>query len=283
MKEKIYTIVTGSSSGIGKAIAIECAKRKYNLILIALPDTGLKSVSNHIQHNYKVDVKYYEINLTEKGAGNKILQWVNVQDLKIDKLINNAGIGDSSYFETTDLNYYLEMMHINSQSVVSLTSTFIPKLKEHEQSYILNMGSFAGLMPVPYKSVYSATKSFVVAFSQALRMELKQFGIHVSCICPGPTSTESVMARHERIGNSSKWLMMTPEEVAGLAIEGMLKQKGLIVPGWKNRFILGFSKVAPYVLKHYLLNKIFEKSVEKTTTYSIKPATEIAQPVHERN
>ncbi|CAN5222749.1 hypothetical protein BH23BAC1_BH23BAC1_26580 [soil metagenome] len=258
-----YTLITGSSSGIGKAMAEECAKRNQNLILVALSGTGLEQVSKDLQDVYQVDVKYFEINLTEEGAIQSLYNWCNDLELSINILINNAGIGNCSCFETTNLDVYLNMIQINSQAVVALTSIFIPKLREHEQSYILNMGSFASLMPLPFKSVYSATKSFVLAFSRALQMELKDLGISVSCVCPGPTRTESVMLRHELIGQKSNFLMMTPQQVAEIALDGLLKHKGLIIPGWKNRILLTFNNFVPMYFKNFLLKRIFKNGVEK--------------------
>ncbi|MDQ3395806.1 MAG: SDR family oxidoreductase, partial [Bacteroidota bacterium] len=256
-----YTLITGSSSGIGKAMAEECAKRNQNLILAALPNTGLEQVKIYLQNKYTVDIKIFELNLTKHESIQNLYDWCDDQNLSIDKLINNAGIGDCSYFESTDINFYLDMIQLNAQAVLTMTKLFIPKLREHKQSYILNTGSFAALMPVPFKSVYSATKSFVLAFSRALEMELKEFGIHVSCVCPGPTSTEVLMARHEAMGQKSDFLIMTPEEVAKLAIDGLLSHKGLIVPGWKNKLLLNVDLVMPHKLKNYILKRIFKKGV----------------------
>jgi short-subunit dehydrogenase len=177
-------------------------------------------------------------------------------------LVNNAGIGDCSYFETTDLEFYLNMMNINAQTVVSLTRIFFPKLRMHKKAYILNTGSFAALMPLPFKSVYSATKSFVLAFSRSLNMELKEFGIHVSCVCPGPTKTENIRLRYQLDGQSSNFFIMEPEVVAKLAIDGLFNHKELIVPGWKNRLLLTCGSFVPLAIKHYILKSIFRKEVK---------------------
>lgn len=282
-EEKTYTLITGSSSGIGKAMAEDFARRNQNLILAALPNTGLEKVSKNIQDKYGVDVKFYELNLTEEGAIQKFYDWCVNQNLSINTLINNAGIGDCSCFENTDMNFYLNMMQLNSLSVVSLTRIFIPKLREHQKSYILNMGSFAALMPVPFKSVYSATKSFVLAFSKALQMELKDYGIQVSCVCPGPTKTESLMERHEKFGQKSDFLLMTPEKVAKLAIDGLFRNERVIVPGWKNRMLLRFEAIVPYSLKYYILKRIFQKSVTlDTKSYTLK-TQELVKPLAKMN
>lgn len=261
---KKFSLVTGASTGIGRALAMECASRNQNLILVALPDSGLKQVKLEIEKKYPVEVRIYETNLVEPNAIKNLYNWCHVYQLRVNVLINNAGIGNCSSFIATDLEHYLKMIRLNSEAVVNLSRTFIPKLKEHKQSYILNMGSFASLMPIPFKSVYSATKSFVLSFSRSLEMELKPLGIHVSCLCPGPTRTETVIRRHELLGQKSELLMLSPEEVAKIGINGLLRKKGLIVPGWKNKMILNCKGIFPFSFKRFVLTKIFEKGVEQT-------------------
>lgn len=270
-KGQPYTLVTGSSTGIGKAMAEECAKRKHNLVLVALPGTELEKVGKYFRDTYHVDIKFLEINLTLPNALQELHDWCDAQQIKINVLINNAGIGNYSSFEKTDLEKYLKIIHLNTEVVVSLTSLFIPKLREHRQSYILNVGSIASLMPVPYKSVYSASKSFVLSFSRALQIELKQYGIHVSCLCPGPTSTETVLKLNAQLSSKrSKKLWLTPEKVAQIAINGLFERKGLIIPGWKNRLILSLNSLLPFSLRSYLLLSAFKNGVEKKVEPDIK-------------
>ncbi len=260
---KKYTLITGASAGIGKAMAEECASRKLNLLLVALPDTGLLQVANQLQQQYHIDAKILELNLTDTAAMQYLYDWCEEQQLSIDVLINNAGVGNCSAFESTSLCDYMEMIQLNTQTVVSLTRLFIPKLRQHQQSYILNVGSLASLMPVPYKSVYSATKSFVYTFSRSLQIELMQFGIHVSCLCPGPTETKSATNRSALMGQKSKMLMLSAETVAKIAIEGMYNQKGLIIPGWKSRMVLKLNSLIPFSIKGYWMEKMFKDGVEK--------------------
>ncbi|MCC9135092.1 SDR family NAD(P)-dependent oxidoreductase [Pontibacter silvestris] len=261
--DKNYTLITGASAGIGKAMAEECARRLQNLILVALPGTGLETVGDFLGSKYKVDVKTLELNLVKPHAISYLYDWCQQQNLRINILINNAGTGNYSSFVSTSLEQYQKMIHLNSATVVSLTKMFVPKLMEHSKSYILNVGSFVSLMSVPYKSVYSATKSFVLAFSRALQSELQQHGVYVSCICPGPTSTETVIKRNKSLGRKSDILMQTPGQVAKLAIDGLLKKKGLIIPGWKNKVILRLGPLLPFRLRSYILESIFKSGIQK--------------------
>jgi uncharacterized protein len=263
MHEKKYTLITGASAGIGKAMAVECAKRGQNLILVALQNSGLAEAAAPLQQQYGVDVKALELNLTAPHAIQYLYDWCHQQQLKINVLINNAGIGNYSIFQQSAYVDYQSMIQLNVNTVVALTHLFVPKLRENETAYILNVGSFASLMPLPYKSVYAATKSFVLTFSRSLQMELKPYNIHVSCLCPGPTSTQSMRNRNQSKKLGEGILLKTPEEVAHSAITGLFKKKGLIIPGWKNRFLIRLGRILPFSVKTYILKGIFKQGVEK--------------------
>lgn len=261
--DRTYTLITGASAGIGKAMAEACARRGQNLVLVALHNSGLVETGFQLQHTYDVDVKVLELNLSVPASLQYLYDWCLEQGLKINVLINNAGVGNYSSFQKGTLNDYQNMIQLNTGAVVALTRLFIPRLRENRESYILNVGSFAAMMPLPYKSVYSATKSFVLTFSRALQMELKPFKVYVSCLCPGPTSTKTMNKRNHKIKNGADFLSKTPEEVAERAIKGLFKKEGLIIPGWKNRLLISIGKLLPFSLKSYLLKKIFEQGAEE--------------------
>ncbi|SIQ95633.1 SDR family NAD(P)-dependent oxidoreductase [Pontibacter lucknowensis] len=271
--EKTYTLITGASAGIGQAMATECAARGQHLILVALQDSGLVQTATSLREQFGVDVKTIELNLIAPNAIQYLYDWCHEQGLSINVLINNAGIGNYSYFQESSLEDYLQMIQLNVNAVVALTHLFIPKLREHESAYILNVGSFASLMPLPYKSVYAATKSFVLTFSRSLQMELEPYNIHVSCLCPGPTSTKTMRKRNQHIKKGKGILTKTPEEVARQAIDGLYKDKGLIIPGWKNRFMIRVGRILPFSVKSYILKKIFKQGVEEDIVDATPPAT----------
>jgi uncharacterized protein len=271
--EKTYTLITGASAGIGQAMALECAQRGHNLILVALQESGLSQTAQRICDVYGVDVKTIELNLTAPDAIQNLYDWCHEQNYPINVLINNAGIGNYSYFQESSLEDYLSMIELNVNAVVQLTHLFIPKLREHECAYVLNVGSFAALMPLPYKSVYAATKSFVLTFSRSLQMELEPYNIFVSCLCPGPTSTKSMNKRNKHVKASNGFLTKTPEEVAQRAITGLFNKEGLIIPGWKNRFLIRLGRILPFSVKSYILKRIFKQGVEDDVVEATAAAT----------
>lgn len=263
---RTYTLITGASAGIGQAMAEECARQGQNLILVALQETGLLQTAVGLQEQYGVDIKTIELNLIAPNAIQYLFDWCHEQGLRINVLINNAGIGNYSCFQESSLEVYQHMIQLNVSAVVALTHLFIPKLREHQSAYILNVGSFAALMPLPYKSVYAASKSFVLTFSRSLQMELKPYNIYVSCLCPGPTSTKSMRKRNQHVQNGNSILTKTPEDVARRAIKGLFNKEGLIIPGWKNRFMIRLGRILPFSVKSYILKRIFKDGIEKETT-----------------
>lgn len=257
MNTKTYTLITGASSGIGKALALRCAERKMNLVLVALPDTGLRGTADEILRTYGMDVKTYEADLTQDGIAEKIHQWCEDGKIQIKYLVNNAGMGYAGAFEALKVNFFDTMMKLNMNAVVAMTHAFIPDLKKVKGAGILNVGSMASMLPIPNKSVYAASKSFVLSFSRAMRLELKRHGIHVSCLCPGAVPTSDAVK--ERIRNGGwlhKLFSSKPMTVAEKAIRKFIKGRPLIIPNSADNLAFQISKLIPINFRIALMGKI---------------------------
>lgn len=257
--DKTFALITGSSSGIGKALAIEFARRKINLLLVALPHSGLSDVAENLKSTYLVDTHYLEIDLVEPDATDAIFNWCVGGGYRIQFLINNAGIGDFGSFEETKVSLLNTMMILNNHALVKLTHRFIPELKENDISYILNVSSLASFMPIPNKSLYVATKSFVYSFSTALALELRPHNIHVCCVCPGGTRTsKDMLERSKKVNWRGIDLSQSAFEVAVETVTKMLEGRSrVIVPGWQNKMLLFLRNILPSVIVHYLLQRLF--------------------------
>jgi len=262
-----FALVTGASSGIGKAIALELAGKKVNLILVALPDTGLPEIADQIANEFKVEVKFCELDLTTIEAAGYLYKWCRQQNVTINTLVNNAGLGIQSSFEDTTLPELETMMLLNNQALVMLTYHFLPDLKRNAPSHILNVGSLASFMSIPGKAVYSASKSFIYSFSLTLRMELRSYKINVSCLCPGGTITSRRPIEHiSRIRLAGKMMLQMPDEVAREAVRKMYNGRKLIIPGWQNKFLYGLWAILPQPVVDVILSAIFfhaKKAVDK--------------------
>ncbi len=248
--KRIYTLITGAGEGFGKALAIECAQRKMNLILVALPGPELYSLSDFIKRNYYVDVIYFEKDLCQEESCLGLFNEVSALGLQVNILVNNAGIGSTALFEEGSLKMYEKQIKLNVLATTLITRLFLQLLERNTPSYILNVGSMASFFYLPKKQVYGATKSFIYFFSRSLRKEVEKDNIHVSVLCPGGMNTNPAVTLLNKTGNFfSRLSVMNPEEVAPVAIAELLRGKEVIIPGRVNRVFMLLNKILPERIK----------------------------------
>ena len=255
-----FTLITGASQGIGKALCYEFAKRGNNLFLVALPDRQLQETKNELNSNFNVKIISFGIDLTEKKAPLLIRNFAIEHNIRINILVNNAGLGSGGLFRNSnmDLNNYIMML--NNQAMVGITYHFINDLVSLSPSYILNISSMEATLPLPYKSVYTATKNFIYSFSLALGEELKPEKVKVIVACPGSVATnEDGLKRIKSMGWKAKLMVKMPDDVAHIIVKKMYKGKRVIVPGFIPIFIIRVMHFMPVSLKMFILEKIFRK------------------------
>lgn len=241
-----YAIVTGSSQGLGRAIAEELAGRGLNLILVALPRTGLSEVAKIIRLIYGVEVATWEIDLTDSDGLRRFVDWVDAGTWRIQMLVNNAGTGYNCLFRESTLRENNATIELNILALVRLSHLLLPKLGREPKAHILNVASLAAYFPMPYMPVYSPSKSFVVHFSLALREELKCSGINVSVLCPnGIRTNSSCRSRIDAQGIAGRITCFYPDEVARYAVKSVLREKAVIIPGWINRLLQIAGRLVP--------------------------------------
>lgn len=241
-----YSLITGASRGIGEAMAKYCASKRFNLILVARSGGRLDELAYQIMEKYGVDVKTYVADLLDPDSPEKIFHWCIAEGLKVNMLINNAGIGMYGRFNELSLSEQMGLIQLNQIATVTMTHQFLPMLKENAGSYLLNVASTACYQPIPYMSIYAATQAFIQSFTLGIREEMKPYRIMVSCVCPGPTSTDFFeRAGLRSLPVNSHEIKMSPAEVAEAAIEGLLDNKSEIIPGTSNTLGAYFSKLFP--------------------------------------
>ncbi len=182
-------LITGASSGIGKAFAEELAKRNTNLVLVARSEEKLDELALKLQEKHQIQVDVIVQDLTEAGATNAIFNATKEKGLTIDLLINNAGFGDYGDFAERNGERQVKIVQLNVLALVDLTHKFLPLMRQRRSGSIINVASIAGFQPIPYISVYAASKAFVISFSHALWAENRSSNVHILVSCPGPTET----------------------------------------------------------------------------------------------
>jgi uncharacterized protein len=274
MRNTCYTLITGASEGLGKALAIECARRNMNLILVALPGPELHSLTHFIKRNYPVDVVAIEKDLCKDESCMELYTRVTELDLQVNMLINNAGIGSTILFEEGSPSLYEKQIRLNVLATTMLTRLFLKTLQRNSHSYILNVGSMASFFYLPKKQVYGATKSFIYFFSKSLRKELRKSNVHVSVLCPGGMNTNLALTLMNKTGNClSRLSVMNPEDVVPVAIDGLLNGKEVIIPGRINKLFMILDKILPEVFKKLITSHGMKKlnSANALTRY-LSPA-----------
>jgi len=254
----MYTLITGACKDIGKAIAYECASRKMNVLLVSNDGECLQDVCDDIRNTTGVQSHCFCIDLMEEGAPARVHEWVKQHGYAVNMLINNVGIGKGGTFSGMPLKDIQQMMVLNNKVTVEMTHHFLPELLTHPQGYILSLSSLEARLPLPYKAVYTGTKNFIYAFSLAIAQELKFSNIRVSVVCPGPVLTNADgLARINAHGRRSKLLMMYPDKVARVAIDGLLRGRQVIVPGVLSSIFFKLGSILPVGLKMNILERLF--------------------------
>lgn len=235
-------LVTGASSGIGRDMAKELAKKGYNLILVSRDKEKLEEVKK----NLNVETTIIPLDLSSHENCKNLHKQVKEKFGNIDVLINNAGFGEFGYLTETNLEKEISLIDTNITAVHILTKLFLKDMEEINKGYILNVASIAGFLPGPLMAAYYSSKAYVLRFSQSIREELKKqkSNVKVSVLCPGPVKTNF----NDVAGVKFQLHSLTSEYVAKYAINKMLKNQFLIIPGITIKLTAFLSKIIPSVI-----------------------------------
>ncbi|MEM7594991.1 MAG: SDR family oxidoreductase [Cyanobacteria bacterium P01_A01_bin.83] len=254
-------LITGASSGIGEVFARELASKQTDLVLVARSQDKLEQLAIELRDKYQIKTVIIAQDLTEANSGKSIFDVVTKQGLTIDLLINNAGFGDYGAFSDRPLDKQLAMIQLNIAAVVELTGWFLPLMQQRRDGAIVNISSIAGFQPIPFMSVYAATKAFVLSFSEALWSENKDLGVKVLAVCPGPT--ESKFFDRADFPDSATGLngmtMTEPEKVVQETFKALDKgQSNIVTGGFVNQVVVNIPRLVPRDLLVGVVGKQFK-------------------------
>jgi short-subunit dehydrogenase len=261
MKTEKYTLITGASTGLGRELALECAGMGKNLILTALPGEQINRFGLHLRVQFNVQIKTFETDLTKFGAVEQLVQ--NIDGFEIEILINNAGVGGTKSFLEAKTAYIDQIVLLNMRALVLLTHLLLPILRKQGKAYILNIASMASFGPMPFKTVYPASKAFVYSFSRGLGAELKGTGVIVSVAHPGGMRTNAEVTRriesHNRLIRSTT---LSTSKVAKICIRQLLKGDELIIPGFMNKISWLILKMVPVWMRLRIMRSTLQKEIK---------------------
>lgn len=228
-------LITGASAGIGREFARQLAGRERSLVLVARREQDLNELREDLRQQHpNLTVHIRKTDLADLAQLNELLAWLDREMIDIDLLINNAGLGDSGPFATSDPIRNEQMTLVNMVALTSLTRHLLPRMIAKKRGGILNVSSSAGFLPIPDFAVYAATKAYVTSFSEALRAELRGTGVSVCALCPGPVHTEfqEVAKRPEAQPEGGPEFVHVPvEQVVREALGALEAGRPLIIPG----------------------------------------------------
>lgn len=183
-------LITGASSGLGEEYALQLALRSKHLVLTARREDLLRGLADRIRNAHpRVEVSVIAADLVRPEERNRLVEELSHRGLVPDLLVNNAGMGDYGEFVSADWNKLETMIRLNMEALTHLTHELLPGMIRQGRGAVMNVSSLASLLPIPDFAVYAATKAYVTSFSEALRIELRDLGIPVLAVCPGPVHT----------------------------------------------------------------------------------------------
>ena len=238
-------LVTGASSGIGSALCEVFARHGFDLVLVARNLQRLEALADHLRRSHNVNVEVIPADLAQAGAAGRLYARVEQLGLVVDVLVNNAGMIVYGEFRETDLAAELQMVSVNLVALTELTKLFLPSMTSRGRGWILNVGSNGSFAPSPLNAVYSATKAYVLSFSEAIAEELAGTGVTVTALCPGATRSEL----QARAGMDDVRLLrrgvMDPMVVAEAGYRALMRGRRVEVPGLSNKLEIAASRFLP--------------------------------------
>jgi hypothetical protein len=254
-------LITGASAGLGSEFARQLAPQARCLMLVARREAELANVRDTLKRlNPALEVIIFPADLAAASDRRRVVELIEREQVPINLLVNNAGLGDYGPFETAESSRIQSQIDVNITALVQLTHALLPTLRAHRPAGILNVSSLAAELPLPGMSVYAATKAFVTSFSEALRIELQADRIHVTAVSPGPTPTTFSMNAHRRTGSDTNrsgqsFLRLPPEVVVSEGLKAVVRNTAVVYPGWSVAFAARCFRSFPRSLLHILLAK----------------------------
>ncbi|GMI34839.1 hypothetical protein TrCOL_g1921 [Triparma columacea] len=232
-----YALVTGASRGIGRAVAVELARHGVDVILVARDSGRLKALAGDLKACYGVDARCISADLSRESE--RVYRETRRMGLKVEMLVNNAGISDRGPFKDMDGQVEEKIIDLNVNAVTTLSRLYGRDMAERRRGRIVFLSSVMGAVPGgPQGAVYAATKAYEKSLSTSLAREMERVGVGVTCVLPGAVKTDFKDGMSDALCWKMPFYPRSASFVANVAVRAMLKGDGQVTPGWQNRFFL---------------------------------------------
>ena len=238
-----WAIITGASSGIGRALALEFASGSFNLLLTGRDKDALNEVAAECSRKHSIQTEIVVADLSCTDGIDRLVQTVSSKTYSYEALVNNAGFAIHGDFSSTDIDENIRLLHVQLTAALKLTRAVLPGMIEKRRGKVLNVASVYSFAPVPFQSVYAACKAFLLSFSASLQNEVSDAGVTVTVFCPGITQTNfrSRAGIIEKQPDSG----MTAAEAARLAFRETMRGTHVAIPGIANRAFVFVARLLP--------------------------------------
>lgn len=250
---KKYTLITGGSEGIGLELAKLFAADRHNLIIVARDIERLNNVKLYLEKKYGIDVEIISCDFSVDKGWEKVIKNVEEKNLIVDNLINNAGVGSFGLFQNSKDGFEERLININIITLTKLTKHFLKGMIKNGYGGVLNVASTAAFVGGPKMAMYYSSKAYVLSLTEALHDEVKSYGIRVTCLCPGPVSTSFQEKSGIKKSKKAKSYLMTADKVAQEGYRGFLKNKTIVIPGYRNKLLVIGTKIIPRSLSRRIV------------------------------
>ena len=253
-------LITGPTAGIGKSIAYQLAEKGYDLFLVARREERLQDIKSDIEDKFQVQVHYLKSDLTSPDAPKEIYNYGKTLNLDISILVLNAGYQINTKLEEATLQEEEDCLRVLGLSVIMQSKLYIKDLMSRGGGNIMVVSSMAGFSPpsTEFAILYGPVKTFMNRFVEALNGAYNKNNIYSTALCPGFTVTEfhTMSGTQDRMDKVPSFMKLSADQVAQEGIDGMFKNKEIVIPGNLNRFLISVLRFFPTGAIKWIGNKI---------------------------
>lgn len=250
-------LITGTTSGLGRALAEKFARQGYHLVMVSLDGQKLERQKEELlKYTNRIDI--LALDLREEKSADEVYYYLEANHIDVDILINNAGFNQVGEFSQTDQINEFGMINLHIRFLTELTKLLLPKMQDIGYGKVVNIGSIGSYIASPLDAVYSATKAYVLSFSKAVNYELRKSGVSILAVCPGSMDTDFAKTAGIQDSLLFKIFVMKPEFVARKIIKSLDKKKAVLIPGWYSKLLVFSAGVLPARFVLWLTEKMIK-------------------------
>jgi hypothetical protein len=252
-------VVTGASSGIGAELARRLAVRGHGVTLVARREDRLRELASELERTHRVRAEVVVADVSDREGRETLTSELESRGLTVEVVVNNAGFGSAGKFQELDADRETEMVRLNCEAVVALSSHYLEAMVNRRRGAILNVASTAAFQPLTGQATYAATKAFVLSFTEALHSDLSGTGVTATALCPGPVETEffeqaGIEGTEDMVPDMVK---VAPHDVAEAGVAGLEQGRRVVIPGRINSVGATAGRLVPRSLLLPVLRRVY--------------------------